>query len=228
MGVSPESGSSPILFFAGDNVSSLAYRYSGPNGTKILEIANDDIDYDTLTTGKNRQRIIQVTSTGESDVFIDSVVVTALGSTPADAFRVTTKLDPVIPAGSADQLGIRCYATDLGSYEAIVTIYTNATPPTVTANLTAFVIEKPVSVQEELVDERFTVAPNPATNSFLVTIPVPAQISLVDLSGRTVGVWNQTESGTYNINVSAQAPGSYTMVIRTSTGLTAKHVQIQR
>ena len=225
--VSPEPAASPTLFLAGENVSTLTYRYSGPNGTKILEITNDDLDYDTISSGKNRQRILQVRSVGESDVFIDSVVITTMGATPDSAFRITIPLDDVIQAGSADQMAIRCYGTDLGRYDAIVTVYTNATPPTVTATLTAF-IESTVSVNEELLNEGFVIAPNPASNTFLVTLPIAAEISLVDLSGRVIGTWNHTDPGTFNLDVSTHPVGSYTMVIRTSTGVRALRVQIQR
>ena len=221
-------GASPSIFFAGTGVSDLEYRYNGPNGTKILEITSDMIDYDTIEVDRSRQRYIQVTNVGEADVTVDSVVITNLSATPDSAFRITGELDQIIIAGKNKQMAVRCYGTDTGKYEAIVTIYTNATPPTLTANLVAYVVDPPVSVEEELLVTGVSIAPNPTSDEYTITLPLPARITMVNVVGQPVQQWVNKASGTMQLNVKGLPAGTYSLVVQSANAVRTVPVIIQR
>ncbi len=215
------------LLLGGDGVGQLQYRYSGPNGTKILEVEDDVVDYDTLDAGRNRQRFVQVNSTGESDVIVDSVTVTMVGETPDSAFRITFPLDDVIPAGSSDQVGIRVYGTTAGNYEAKVRIYTNAQTPVLEATLIAVVVD-PVSVEEEMLASGARVAPNPASTSLRVDVPITSTITLVNQLGQTMRIWENVQPGSFEASVAGYPTGAYQLVFTSGGAVKSIPVQIVR
>lgn len=200
------------VLLCGDQTSLLQYAYSGPNGSKILEVVDGAIDYGSVESGKNRLRSVQVKSTGESAVQIDSVTLTMNGTTPDSAFRITSPLDQIIAPGSTDQLGIRLYATDEGNYSATVKIYSNASTPVQTATLTA-VVTPVVSVNEETGVANVIVAPNPASYQVKIMLDDRGTISLIDLNGRIVGSWQAAEAGAFPLDLSAFSVGTYTLVL---------------
>jgi len=209
------------LIMGGDGLGQLQYRYSGPNGTKILVLTSDVINYDTLEVNRNRQRFVQVTSTGESDVRIDSVTITPVGATPDSAFRITNALDAIIAPGSSDQLGVRMYATTPGNYEATCRIYTNGNPAVLQATLKGVVVEPVNSVAEDLLEQAVSMAPNPASTHATIALPVGATVTVTDLQGRPMGTWRSAESGSLQLDVSAFATGAY--VVTVSNGPTTIH-----
>ena len=215
------------LLLGGDGVGQLQYRYSGPNGTKILEVEDDVVDYDTLDAGRNRQRFVQVNSTGESDVIVDSVTVTMVGETPDSAFRITFPLDDVIPAGSSDQVGIRVYGTTAGNYEAKVRIYTNAQTPMIEATLIAVVVD-PVSVEEEMLATGARIAPNPASTSLRVDVPITSTITLVNQLGQTMRIWENVQPGSFEATVAGYPTGAYQLVFTSGDAVRSIPVQIIR
>jgi len=215
------------LLLGGDGVGQLQYRYSGPNGTKILSVENEVVDYDTLDVGRNRQRFVQVNSTGESDVIVDSVTITMVGETPDSAFRILLPLDEVIPAGTSDQIGIRVYATTPGNYEAKVRIYTNAQTPMIEATLVAVIVE-PTSVEEELLASGARIAPNPAASTLRVEVPVTSTITLVNQLGQTMQTWDRVQPGTFEASVAGYPTGAYQLVFASGDAVRSIPLQIVR
>ena len=203
----------PSLLLGGEGVGLLAYRYSGPNGTKILDISESTVNYDTIDAGKSRQRWVEVSSTGESDVIIDSVVVQQLGDTPDSAYRVTVDIDQIIAPGTSDNLGIRLYTTTPGEYRGRVTIYSNATPPTVQADLIGYAIEVVSVDEDEVFVGGFTIAPNPASDVVNLTLPVPAAVNIVDMNGAVVISLGGVDAGAQVIDIKTLSAGAYSIVI---------------
>jgi hypothetical protein len=153
-----------------------------------------------------------VRNAGESDVRVDSAVIFPEGTTPDSAFRITNELDEIITPGSTDQLGVRLYASDTGTYRATVRIYTNATPSMVEASLIG-VVTPVVSVDEGTGAPSIVIAPNPTSDIVRVELQRPATITLVDLNGQNVGSWTSAETGPFSIDLSRHANGRYTLMI---------------
>lgn len=200
------------VIMVGFRSSLLQYRYSGPNGSRVLQVVSDTVEYGNVESGKNRLRSVQVNNVGESDVRVDSVVITMEGSTPDSAFRITNMLDDVITSEAMDQLGVRMYATDTGSYRATVKIYSNATPNMIQATLVGTVTPV-VSVDEDGRTPSIVIAPNPTSDIVRIELQQPATISLVDLNGQQLGTWTSTETGSFSIDLSRYASGRYSLVI---------------
>ena len=219
--------SASTLLMGGDGLAQLAYRYSGPNGTKIAEVAVPVVDFDTLDVDRNRQRSVLVRSIGESDVIVDSVTIEMKGATPDSAFQITIPLDDVIIAGTSDQLGVRLYATVPGPYEALVKIYTNATPPVLEATLIGFAVT-PVSVQEDRLAENVSVSPNPASGQFYVEMMMPGTVTMLNTAGQHMGIWTADAAGILSIDASAFASGSYSLVITQGAAVTHRTLHIVR
>ena len=219
-------GSRPLLYTAGHGVGQLSYRYAGPNGTRIATLDATVMEFDTVESGKNRQRIARVNSTGESDVVVDSVVIVPKGTTPTDAFRITIPIDDVIYAGTSDQMGVRVYATTPGLYEADLVIYTNATPAVLTITMRA-VVPDPVSVNEDavLAGELY---PNPARDVVSVDAPAGATIMLVGTNGMVVSQTTTAAGGTCSINTAQVPAGSYVVRIATATEVRILPLRIVR
>ena len=137
-------------------------------------------------------------------------------------------VDDIIIAGQNDQLGVRCYGTDTGRYEGIVTIYTNATPPTLTATLTAFVTDPTVSVEEEILANNVVVAPNPTTNAFTVDVPLPSSMVLINSVGQEMQRWNVATPGSHELDVQQYPSGTYSLVISSGTAIHTVPVVVQR
>lgn len=223
--VSGASGTAVIM--VGFRSSLLQYRYSGPNGSRILEMVSDQVDYGNVESGKNRLRSVQVRNTGESDVRVDSAVVIMEGTTPDSAFRITNELDATITPGATDQLGVRLYASDTGSYRATVKIYTNATPSMVQATLTGTVTPV-VSVDEEDGQPSIVIAPNPTSDNVTVQLQQPARITIVDMSGRLLSTWSAEQSGPFSIDLSAFSSGTYMMIVEQGTMISNNTITITR
>lgn len=211
-------GSRPMLYTAGHGIGQLSYRYAGPNGSRIATLDATVMEFDTVESGKNRQRITRLNSTGESDIAVDSIVILPKGNTPADAFRITIPLDDVIYAGTSDQMGVRVYATTPGMYEADLVIYTNATPAVLTITMRAFV-PNPVSVTEQL-DAVRGLFPNPARDEVSVLAPVGATIALIGTDGHIAHQTTSSHGGVVSISTAQLPAGSY--VVRVSTGAEAR------
>jgi hypothetical protein len=184
------------------------------------------MEFDTVESGKNRQRIARVNSTGESDVVVDSVVIVPKGTTPTDAFRITIPIDDVIYAGTSDQMGVRVYATTPGLYEADLVIYTNATPAVLTITMRA-VVPDPVSVNEDavLAGELY---PNPARDVVSVDAPAGATIMLVGTNGMVVSHTTTAAGGTCSINTAQVPAGSYVVRVATATEVRTLPLRIVR
>lgn len=204
------------LVTSGENIGILTYRYSGPNGSKILSASSDTVNYGNLESGQNRLRSIKVESIGESNVTLQSVTIAPHGSTPADAYRVVNALDSIILAGASDNLGVRLYATDTGIYNATVTIVSDATPSTTVIELVG-VVTPAVSVAELKVD-LVAVFPNPAAEYATVVLPQSASIALYNLEGIRVRNYGTTEAGKQLLSLAGLATGRYTLVIELSSG----------
>lgn len=216
-----------ILFTAGHGIGQLSYRYAGPNGTRIAQVPESIVEYDTLESGKNRQRFIRVNSVGQSDVEVDSVVITPKGSTPADAFRITLPIDKVIFAGASDQMGVRCYATTPGIYEAILTIYTNGTPSTLDVALRAFV-PVPVSVDEDVVTAGFKMYPNPAADHVSIDVPAASTLRVWTPTGHLVIEHVIDEPGTFVMGTASLATGQYTITMTSGSVVRSLPLHIMR
>jgi hypothetical protein len=201
----------PYLALGGGGLGLLAYRYSGPNGTKILEATETLLNYDTIEVNKSRQRWLQLSSKGDADVIITSVVLEHLGTTPDSSFRITVPLDQVIPSGTSDNLGIRCYGTTAGVYTGKVTITSNATQPKIVADLRAVVVE-PTSVQEGDAAAEIRLSPNPTATTVSIMVPRSASLMIVDNQGRQV-LSMTLPAGESAVDVSSLPSGSYTVVV---------------
>ena len=217
----------PYLAVGGEAVGVLTYRYSGPNGSRILSAGASSLEYDTIESGKSRQRWLQLSSTGESDVIINSVTIEHQGSTPDSSFRISVPLGTVVAPGTTENLGIRCYATTPGPYVGKVTITSNATPPTIEASLLAFVTP-PLSVEEDLLESGVLVTPNPASHSVGITLPLASRVILFDNTGRQLLLQDHEVPGTFDINVESLPSGMYTIAIASKGAIHSLPLQIVR
>lgn len=202
-----------IVATIGDNIGVLSYRYSGPNGSKILSVTNATIDYGNLTSGQNRLRTIKVESTGESDASILSVNLVPEGSTPSDAFRIVSELSSVIPAGGSDNLGVRLYATDTGTYRATATITSNANPGgTLVVSLIGYV-SPATGVEDGTIENVIALFPNPSRGNSTLVLPAAATVSVVSVTGQRVRSYGLLAAGANQISVEGLSEGMYTIVV---------------
>ncbi len=200
-----------VLATVGEGIGILSYRYSGPNGTRILSAATDSVDFGTVASGQNRLRTVQLTSTGESTVAIDSVVVKPLGGTPPDAF-VLTRVPELIDPGTSENVSVRIYATDTGAYNATIHVYSNAQGDPIQVHLSA-VVRAATSVAEQDVLTSIALYPNPAESEAHLQLPTPAHVSVVDVVGATVYVAGYVQAGTTMLSIRDLPQGAYRVVI---------------
>ncbi|MBU3740968.1 MAG: T9SS type A sorting domain-containing protein [Candidatus Kapabacteria bacterium] len=211
---------SSTVVFAGQMVTTLTYRYNGPNGTKILESTQTAVNFDTLTPQQGRNRFVTVRSTGTGTATIDSIRIIPSSGVSDTAFKVTNTPSTTIESGSSSQITIRFSATDPGMYTATLRVVSNATPSVITVPLTA-VVSTPVSVLDEGAMEAVGVMPNPTSDRLLVRLPGDraATLTLIDVQGRTM-IMRNTAAGMQeaSLDVAGLASGTYYVVV-TGEGL---------
>ncbi|MBI2794290.1 MAG: S8 family serine peptidase [Ignavibacteria bacterium] len=200
-----------MLFMAGTMISTLEYKFNNPFGTKILGMRSDTVDFGSIGIGQNRQRFVVVESSGESDVNVDSVVITSDAGTPADAFRIAIALDDVVEAGTTDQIAVRVYGTDTGTYSATLTVYSNSTPPTTSTKLKARV-QFATSV-DELNEFNISISPNPAFDAVTVISEADGTLGISDLTGRLLNEWEIKSGLPLTISVADKSSGTYLLVV---------------
>jgi photosystem II stability/assembly factor-like uncharacterized protein len=200
-----------MLFMAGMLISTLEYKYNNPFGSRILGVRTDTVDFGSIGVGQNRQRFVVVESSGESDVNVDSVVITSDAGTPADAFRIAIALDDVVEAGTTDQIAVRVYGTDTGTYSATLKIYSNSTPPVTSTKLIARV-QFATSV-DELNEFNISISPNPAFDAVTVISEADGTLGISDLTGRLMNEWDIKGGLPLTISVADKPSGTYLLVV---------------
>lgn len=205
------SDNGTMLLMAGTLLSSLEYKYNNPFGTKILGMRSDTVDFGSMSSGQSRQRFVVVESSGESDVIVDSVLITPDAGTPADAFRISIELDDVVEAGTTDQIAVRAYGTDTGTYSATLTVYSNSTPPTTSTKLIARV-QTTTSV-EEINEFNISISPNPAFDAVTVFSEADGTLGITDITGRLLNEWEIKSGLPLTISVADKPSGTYLLVV---------------
>ncbi len=219
------------LLLAGSQVGVLTYNYSGPNASRILAFENTTTDYGIIDAGKTRQKFIKVINSGDGDVVIDSVVIVPDLGTPANAFAVSVALSPIILANDVDQFGVRCTATDTGTYGATVYIYNNGTPGTIETHLVARV-QTPVSVDDTDYDGVTIAAwPNPAHDMLNVSVnEMINTITILDALGNVVSTTTVEDTATQpiRINIAHVPAGVYRVLITLANGFQSIPIVVAR
>lgn len=200
----------------GDGIGILEYRYSGPNGTRLLSASVDTLNFGSLEENQNRLRSARLNSTGESDVLVESVEITVQGSTPADAFRLTGNVGPIIPSGGYANVPVRMYATQPGTYRGTLTIRSNAQDGPITIELVG-IVGTPSSVQEEATTHSLNIYPNPATTEFTLYLPSPSVVWITNMSGVTVGTEHSLPAGEHIVPLHSLTAGSYFVMARSAS-----------
>ena len=204
------------LLYAGQLVTTLTYRYNGPNGTKVVESTQSAVDFDTLTPQQGRNRFVSIRSTGTGTATIDSIRIIPSAGVSDTAFKITNTPSLTIESGSSSQITVRFSATDPGTYTATLRVVTNATPSVITVPLTA-VVQTPVSVLDEGAMAAVDVMPNPTADVCSVSLPGDRDVTvlIMDAAGHVVTV-RQIASGTTkaSIDVSELASGAYHVMVQ--------------
>lgn len=204
----------PTVVMAGQGLSMLQYRYSGPNGSRILAFNSNTLDLGDLNPGQTRVRYAQIHSSGESAVRIDSTVV-SIENGPVDGFVVAVGPGSIIEPGTSKQVGVRLTASDTGTYRGTLRIFSNAAAPIISIPVTGRV-QAAVSVEEDAVAGIISVAPNPAADVVTIRTGIGAMLTLqlIDARGSIVRNVNSTAAdGNHRLDVSDLAPGMYRLVI---------------
>lgn len=211
-----QSFTSDVVVFAGDNISTLTYRYSGPNGTRILESSQTSLDFDTLNPDQGRNRFVTIRGTGTGIVTIDTIRIVPDAGVIDTAFKVTNTPSMVVEAGTSTQVTVRFSAPTPGAYSGKLRVVSNATPPVVEIPLAA-VVTGPVSVVDDAAMAGIAVAPNPVID--VVTVQLPGDrvvmLDIVDRNGRLV-MRRSVDAGQdmTELVVSDLAAGSYQLLVR--------------
>lgn len=201
----------PTLFVAGEQVSMLQYRYSGPNGTKIPQFTTSQLGFGTIDQGQGRTRTATLRNLGESDLTITSFETSSVGATPANAFSITAPPRTSVTAGGSISIPLRCEATDTGSYEGRLIIKSDGTPATIELPLFALVV-MPVSVMDFADTGISTFWPNPASSTLTIQVSGATGITIASTDGRVVHT-GTLESGTQALDVSTLPTGAYHIIL---------------
>lgn len=219
------------LLLAGSQVGALTYHYSGPNASRIITFDNTTTDYGIIDAGKTRQKFIKVVNSGDGDVVIDSVRIVTAPGTPANAFAVSVALSPIILTQDDDQFGVRCTATDTGTYGATVYVYSNGTPGTIATQLVARV-QTPVSVDDTEYNGVTVAAwPNPAHDMLNVSVnEMIHSVAIVDALGNTVSISTVDHAATQpiRINIAHLSAGAYRVLITLAKGIQSVPIVVAR
>lgn len=213
-GTATVAGARPTIVMAGQGLSMLQYRYSGPNGSRILAFNSNTLDLGDLNPGQTRVRYAQIHSSGESAVRIDSTVI-SIENGPADGLVVAVGPGSIIEPGASKQVGVRLTASDTGTYRGTLRIFSNAAAPIISIPVTGRV-QAAVSVEEDAVTGIISVAPNPAADVVTIRTGIGATLTLqlVDTRGAIVrNVRSSAADGHHRLDVSDLAPGMYRLVI---------------
>ncbi|MBN9398592.1 MAG: S8 family serine peptidase ['Candidatus Kapabacteria' thiocyanatum] len=213
-GTATVAGARPTIVMAGQGLSMLQYRYSGPNGSRILAFNSNTLDLGDLNPGQTRVRYAQIHSSGESAVRIDSTVI-SIENGPADGLVVAVGPGSIIEPGASKQVGVRLTASDTGTYRGTLRIFSNAAAPIISIPVTGRV-QAAVSVEEDAVAGIISVAPNPAADVVTIRTGIGATLTLqlVDTRGAIVrNVRSSAADGHHRLDVSDLAPGMYRLVI---------------
>ena len=217
----------PTVFMAGAAISMLQYRYSGPNGTKLPEFSTTQLGFGTMQSGEFRNRVATLRNTGTSDLTISSFEVVAEGSTPANAFTITTQPRTTVTAGGSINIPMRATGSDTGTYTGKLRVRSDGNPSVIDLALFAQVTPV-VSVWEDLsAMGAVNVWPIPASDRLSVSVYAPSQITLFSIDGRVI-ISIQAEPGTTVLDVSALPPGSYHLMLVHGLGIRSIPVMVQR
>jgi len=205
-------GSTSVLL-GGTEFGVLTYRYSGPNGTRILSAPTTVVDFGTLNAGQNRQRFVRFENIGTSDVSVTSVTFINEGGQPDPNFEVSATLGPIVSVGTSDQLGIRFRAPSTpGTYTATAVIVVDGTPNEFRIPLVALV-DGPSSVED--LTQTARLAPNPVSDELTITFldSRNRDIHIIDGTGRHL-LSMTSESPVVRLSTSDLSQGHYTILVR--------------
>lgn len=217
----------PSIFVAGENVSLLQYRYSGPNGSKLPEFTTSQVGFGTMEPGQSRNRTATIRNLGSSDVLVSKYEIVHDGTTPAPSFTITATPKSTIPAGSSVSVPMRCMASDTGLYTGRLRVTSDGNPSVIELPLFAQV-SPATSVQEDMAAfGPVSVWPNPATTDISITGYVPMQATLVSSNG-TVLYRVNVEPGTTSLDVRGLASGTYHLLLIHGLGIRSVPIMITR
>lgn len=207
---------SSTILFAGPVVTTLTYRYNGPNGTKILETTQSSLDFDTLSPQQGRNRFVSVRGAGTGTATIDSIIVIPGTGVLDTAFKITNTPNRTVESGNTSQITVRFSAPNPGTYTATLRIVSNATPAVLTVPMTA-VVSGPVSVVDEGAMAAIEVMPNPVSDVCHVTLPGDRDLTvqIVDAAGHVAATQPFLPGITKaSLDIGGLASGSYQVVVR--------------
>ena len=219
-------GESAVLL-GGTEFGVLSYRYSGPNGTRILSAPTEEIDFGVMNIGQNRQRFVRFENLGTSDVSVTSVAFLDENNQPVPHFEVSATLGPVIGVGTSDQLGVRFRAPSTpGTYRATAVVIVDGTPSEFRIPLVAKV-DDPSSVID--LTQTARLAPNPVTDVLVITFADSRSrdIHIIDGTGRRL-LTMTSESQTVRLATSDLAPGHYTVLVRDGSSTASARIVVVR
>lgn len=217
----------PTLFVAGTTLGQLEYRYSGPNGTKLPEFTSTLLNFGSMESGQSKTRTASVRNNGTSDITVTKFETVSDGSTPTDAFVITSAPKTTITAGGSISIPLRCSGTTPGTYNGKLRMTSDGTPSVVELALTA-IVTPPVSVAEDVLAMGAATAwPNPATTELSVRAYVPMSVSLVSATGELVARYD-VQAGDTHIDVRSLPQGMYTLVMMHGAGMRTMPIVIQR
>lgn len=211
-----QSFTSSVVVFAGDIINTLTYRYSGPNGSRLLEATQAALDFDTLSPNQGRNRFVTIKGVGTGIVNVDSYMVIPDAAVLDTAFKITNTPNATIEAGSSSQVTIRFSAPTPGVYTGKFRVTSNATPPVMEIPMTA-VVTAPVSVVDEGAMAAIHASPNPVIDVLTVRAPGdrPLVVDLIDQAGRIVAR-QPVEAGRteFELVVTDLSAGAYRLLVR--------------
>ncbi len=217
----------PTLFVAGTTLGQLEYRYAGPNGTKLPEFTSTLLNFGSMESGQSKTRTASVRNNGTSDITVTKFETVSEGSTPTDAFVITSSPKTTITAGGSISIPLRCSGTTPGTYNGKLRMTSDGTPSVVELALTA-IVTPPVSVAEDVLAMGAATAwPNPATTELSVRAYVPMSVSLVSATGELVARYD-VQAGDTHIDVRSLPQGMYTLVMMHGAGMRTMPIVIQR
>ena len=219
--------SRPTLYVAGTTLGELEYRYSGPNGTKLPEFTTTLLNFGSMESGQNKTRTASVRNTGTSDITVSKFETVSDGSTPTDAFSITTQPKTTIASGGSISIPLRCAGTTPGTYNGKLRMTSDGTPSVVELALTA-IVTPPVSVAEDVMAMGSATAwPNPATSELTIRAFVPMTVTLITASGELAARYD-VQPGTSQIDVRSLTQGAYTLVMTHGAGMRSMPIVITR
>lgn len=219
--------SRPMLYFAGSTIGRLDYRFAGPNGTKLPEFTTTLVNFGTMESGQSKTRTATVRNSGTSDITVTKFESVSEGTTPTDAFEITSTPRTIVPAGGSISIPLRCSGTSPGTYNGKLRMTSDGTPSVVELALTA-IVTPPVSVAEDVMAMGAATAwPNPATTDLTVRAYVPMSIRLVSATGERVASFD-VHPGESRLDVRSFPQGMYTLVMTHGAGMRTMPIAIQR